>query len=123
MTGAFDKAGREVLKELLNIQESEAKAEAKKRLAASGNDAEANGAETNAVDAPIDFGLLMPPGGDQNERVDQFTLTLNQAIKGTAKTGDAYATSRLKEVSIVAHFFNSANHFRCEIRKKRYYLS
>ncbi|KAM7532573.1 hypothetical protein Aperf_G00000131736 [Anoplocephala perfoliata] len=119
VTDAFDKAGREVLKELLNIQEAETKAEAKKRLVALGNDAEASDAEANAVDAPIDFGLLVPPGGDQNEQVDQFTLTLNQAIKGTAKTGDAYATSKLKEVHqltgfsdpVYAEAFVSVNQF------------
>ncbi|KAM3184259.1 hypothetical protein ACTXT7_008698 [Hymenolepis weldensis] len=119
VTSAFDKAGREVLKEVLNIQDIEAKAETKKRLAAWGNDVEANKTEMNVVDAPIDFGLLTLPGGDQNEQVDQFTLTLNQAIKGTAKTGDAYATSKLKKVyqltgfsdPVYAEAFVSVNQF------------
>ncbi|VDO12103.1 unnamed protein product [Rodentolepis nana] len=119
VTTAFTKAGREVLKQMLNIQDAEAKAEAKKRLAVWGSDVETNKAEMNAVDAPIDFGLLASPDGDRNEQVDQFTFNLNQAIKGTIKTGDAYATSKLKKVHqltgfsdpVYAEAFVSVNQF------------
>lgn len=119
VTTAFTKAGREVLKQMLSIQDAEAKLEAKKRLAVWGNDVDTNKAEMNAVDAPIDFGLLASPDGDQNEQVDQFTFNLNQAIKGTIKTGDAYATSKLKKVHqltgfsdpVYAEAFVSVNQF------------
>lgn len=99
VAAAFEKIGSDTLKEMLNLQEVEAKAEAKKRLTASDNGLSQSAViESKSVDAPVEFGLLVPPGGDQGERIDQFTLTLNQAIKGTTKTGDAYATSKLKKV-------------------------
>ncbi|VDM33224.1 unnamed protein product [Hydatigera taeniaeformis] len=96
--GAFGKISRGFLKELLDVQE----AEAKKRNPGSGDLLSNSTSETNVVDAPIDFGLLVPPGGDQSEQVDQFTITLNQAIKGTAKAGDAYATSNLKKTAFLS---------------------
>ncbi len=86
---------------MLDTQDAEARVLAKKRLAANSDSPASAAAEAHKVDAPIDFGLLVPPGGDQGEQVDQFTLTLSQALKGTAKTGDAYATSRLKKVRLM----------------------
>lgn len=107
MTGAFGKIGRDFLKELLDAQD----AETKKRTAGSCNILSQSTAETNVVDAPIDFVLLVPPGGDQSEQVDQFTMNLNQAIKGTARAGDAYATSKLKKVC----GFSTNSWSRCEV--------
>ncbi|KAL5961870.1 Coatomer subunit beta, partial [Taenia solium] len=115
VTGAFGKIGRDFLKELLDVQD----AETKKRIASCGNMSSTCTVESNVVDAPIDFGLLVPPGGDQSEQVDQFTMTLNQAIKGTARAGDAYATSKLKKVHqltgfsdpVYAEAFVSVNQF------------
>ncbi|CDS40206.1 Coatomer subunit beta [Echinococcus multilocularis] len=112
---AFGKIGRDFLKELLDVQE----AETKKRIAASDNVLSPSSAETNSVDASIDFELLVPPEGDQSEQVDHFTMTLDQAIKGTARAGDAYATSKLKKVHqltglsdpVYAEAFVSVNQF------------
>lgn len=106
MVRAFAKRSRAGLGELLDTQETEAKkALAKKRQAAAtalGFGSDVAGASVHeVVDAPIEFDLLVPPGGDQSDHVDQFTLTLSQALRGTAKTGDAYATSRLKKVGVV----------------------
>uniref|UniRef100_A0A5K3FWB2 Coatomer subunit beta n=1 Tax=Mesocestoides corti TaxID=53468 RepID=A0A5K3FWB2_MESCO len=120
VASAFEKLGRGVLGEMLEIQEAEAKAEMKKRLAIVNNELSASSVtKVNKVDTPVNFSMLVPPGEDQSEQVDQFTLTLSQALTGTAKTGDAYATSKLKKVHqltgfsdpVYAEAFVSVNHF------------
>lgn len=97
---AFNKLGRGSLGELLDTQCLEAKAVAKKKLCIGGSVA-ADGDKN--VDASIEFNLLSS-ASDQNETVDNFTLTLNQALGSNVKAGDAYATSKLKKVSIMRVF-------------------
>ncbi|VDL95455.1 unnamed protein product [Schistocephalus solidus] len=90
---AVERLGHDSLGELLDTQEAEQKANAKKKQQ---QQQVGDEAYEKTVDAGVDFTLLSA-ATDPNEQVDQFALTLSQALGSTTKPGDAYATSKLKK--------------------------
>ncbi len=105
MVGVFERLGEKSLGQLLDTIEADQKALARQKkrqkkqaMGDLADDAAEEGNKENRVDAPVAFGLLSMPGGEQGEHVDQMALTLSQAIEGAQKSGDAYATSKLKKV-------------------------
>nr|VZI32536.1 unnamed protein product [Spirometra erinaceieuropaei] len=109
-----EKLGRHSLGELLDTQDAEQKANAKKKQQQLAGDE----ASEKTVDAGVDFTLLSA-AADANEQVDQFALTLSQALGSATKQGDAYATSKLKKIHqltgfsdpVYAEAFVSVNQF------------
>ncbi|VDK83853.1 unnamed protein product [Dibothriocephalus latus] len=111
---AVERLGHDTLGELLDTQEAEQKANAKKKQQQQVGDE----ASEKTVDAGVDFTLLSA-AADPNEQVDHFALTLSQALGSAAKPGDAYATSKLKKIHqltgfsdpVYAEAFVSVNQF------------